>query len=710
MTKDKKPLVSIMCITYNHGQYIEKALKGFVSQITNFKFEAIIAEDCSTDNSREIIKEYEKKYPSIIKPLYRKKNLGMMANYIDTLKHVKGKYLAICDGDDYWIDNHKLQKQVDFLKKNKKYTVCTNLVKQVFVDNSKEPKITSPFDYVSKETKKNKYLTFNDLFPINGISSCSAMYRWKLKKIPNWLYNCSGGDLFLHMFHADCGRIGVINKVMSVYRRHPGGIWWNNDSVEHQLKFCKSYIYLLKKTNILLKKRHNKILEKTINEIKSNNRNIIKSRLKIYKVLRITKRLTKFLLKKPFNPIIKFNQIYKKTKLIIFAFIDNFSKNKDKTVADLLIIDDQFPQEKPFGFRNAEFVYLLKHFSKIKLLTKRINPPDLLGKDFFNYYKNLISFKKIYPKVCNHIYLQDLNKKYKAKLGYTIFESLAFYNLDFFEKNKIPFIFTLYPGGLFAINNKESDDRKRKIFNSKYFKKVIVPQITIKKYLLDKKMCPKNKIIYIPIGISQITKNQVKEKIYYKFDKDTLDICFVAFNYCFNGYYKGYDIFLEITKKIVSNSKYKNINFHIIGNWDENDSSIKKYVGKNIFFYGVQKPDFLSTFYSKMDILISLSRKQKDGSFDGFPLGTEAGYCGVVVIASDELKQNNLFNNGKDIIIVKLNANEIFKKIIYFYENPKKLRIMSQNGKKTFQKYVDLNYQCEKRIKLFKKELKINQK
>lgn len=114
------PLVSISCITYNHVSYIRQCLDGFLMQKTDFPFEIVVHDDASTDKTAEIVREYEKKYPNIIKPIYELENQyskpGISINDI-TFPYLRGKYIALCEGDDYWIDENKLQMQVDFLSK-----------------------------------------------------------------------------------------------------------------------------------------------------------------------------------------------------------------------------------------------------------------------------------------------------------------------------------------------------------------------------------------------------------------------------------------------------------------------------------------------------------------------------------------------------------------------------------------------------------------
>lgn len=114
-------MVSIILITYNHEKYISKAIESILQQKTTFDTELLIGEDCSTDNTREITKEYQKRNPEKIKLITSTKNVGFIQNELRVLKNCKGKYIAFCEGDDYWTDPYKLQKQVDFLEQNPDY-------------------------------------------------------------------------------------------------------------------------------------------------------------------------------------------------------------------------------------------------------------------------------------------------------------------------------------------------------------------------------------------------------------------------------------------------------------------------------------------------------------------------------------------------------------------------------------------------------------
>lgn len=135
------PLVSICCITYNHAQFIRKCLDGFLMQQTDFPIEILIHDDCSTDGTTEIIREYETKYPDLIFPLYEEENqysrgvAGKMDLY--NYRRARGKYIAYCEGDDYWTDSQKLQKQVDFMEANPEYSVCFHDFQKYDIRNNK---------------------------------------------------------------------------------------------------------------------------------------------------------------------------------------------------------------------------------------------------------------------------------------------------------------------------------------------------------------------------------------------------------------------------------------------------------------------------------------------------------------------------------------------------------------------------------------------
>jgi len=225
------PLLTVVCITYNQVAFIRDALESFVTQETNFPFEVLISDDASTDNTPEVIREYEKKYPKIIKAIYRKTNIGVENNFLYTLSEVLSKYVIYNEGDDYFSDTCKLQRQVDFLESRPECSICFHPVTIRFQDGSKPDEF-----FPSVELRFNKTeMYLEDILKHNFMQTNSVMYRWRFNEeniLDTFPSSIMPMDYYLHLLHAQKGVIGFIDEVMAVYRRHPGGIWWDSQSPE----------------------------------------------------------------------------------------------------------------------------------------------------------------------------------------------------------------------------------------------------------------------------------------------------------------------------------------------------------------------------------------------------------------------------------------------------------------------------------------------
>lgn len=233
-----KPKVSVCCTTFNHSKFLRAALDGFVMQKTNFPFEVIVHDDVSTDGTQDIIREYEKKYPNIIKPIYQTEKQFGVRPFLEEVIYPRfqGEYVAINEGDDYWTDPNKLQKQVDFLDSHPDYSICFHPVRVTFEDKEYE-------DFIFPNTTNPELFTLQNLLKGNFIQTNSVMYRWRFSKDFSPADMGSVGvipsDWYLHLLHAQVGKIGFINEVMSVYRRHSEGMW--ADSIDNQSRLHLKY-------------------------------------------------------------------------------------------------------------------------------------------------------------------------------------------------------------------------------------------------------------------------------------------------------------------------------------------------------------------------------------------------------------------------------------------------------------------------------------
>lgn len=211
-------LVSINCIAYNHEKYITKAIESFLMQDTNFEYEILIHDDASTDNTAQIIREYELKYPHKIKGIYQRENQyskGLNRIFVDFLQPAsKGKYIAVCEADDYWTDPYKLQKQVDVLELNSKYSMCIHATEIIIESGDRTRKIIRPM-------KKNDVLNCNDMILGGSFYHLNSLvYKKKLMEgLPKWFYDAPGSHTSMPLILSNQGDVYYIDKVMSAWRR-----------------------------------------------------------------------------------------------------------------------------------------------------------------------------------------------------------------------------------------------------------------------------------------------------------------------------------------------------------------------------------------------------------------------------------------------------------------------------------------------------------
>lgn len=241
------PRIVIACTTYNHEKYIARALESFLMQQVREPFAVYIQDDASTDKTQAIIAEYQKKYPHSIHAIFQKKNLwqkGYSITKYALFPSISAEYVALCEGDDYFTDPLKIQKQVDFLDSHKEYAICFHPVRIIY-DDEKKDEIFPDFPDI---IEKNDF-SLADLLQKNFIQTNSCMYRWRFneidtpqKLIPDNILPC---DYFWHLLHAKKGKIGKLDEVMSVYYRHKDGLWtmdtegnWYINNAIYHLNFC----------------------------------------------------------------------------------------------------------------------------------------------------------------------------------------------------------------------------------------------------------------------------------------------------------------------------------------------------------------------------------------------------------------------------------------------------------------------------------------
>ena len=245
MMKEEPILVAINCLVYNHEPYLRDCFEGFVMQKTNFRFVAVVHEDCSTDNSAAIIREYAEKYPEIFRPIFETENqwgkhddsINKIMN--DAIAATGAKYVAMCEGDDYWTDPYKLQKQVDFLEVHPDYSMCCH---GADVKNETSRQIDCACEYMATR----EYFP-DDAFPTWLIPTASIVYRRDL--VDGFELNHAeqfvAMDVVLILKCMHMGRVWGMEEHMSVYRMNPGGATSHVNTHKDKLRLCEHYEALM---------------------------------------------------------------------------------------------------------------------------------------------------------------------------------------------------------------------------------------------------------------------------------------------------------------------------------------------------------------------------------------------------------------------------------------------------------------------------------
>jgi glycosyltransferase involved in cell wall biosynthesis len=230
--------VSVCTVTYNHAPYIAQAIESVLMQRRpGLEIEMVIGEDVSTDNTRSIVADYARRYPEIIKPIFHERNVGAGNNSLACLNACTGDFIAALEGDDYWTDPHKLQKQVDFLESHPDYTLCFHNVRiekagiagGVLYNSVNQATTTSALDLAIR----------------NYIATVSCVYRRILTEIPAWFAVVPAGDFSLSMMHARYGKIGYLPDVMAVYREHAQSSWQSKSTFYKESNWFKTLAFLV---------------------------------------------------------------------------------------------------------------------------------------------------------------------------------------------------------------------------------------------------------------------------------------------------------------------------------------------------------------------------------------------------------------------------------------------------------------------------------
>lgn len=266
--------VSVLCMVYNHEKYLRSCLDGFVMQKTNFRYEVIVHDDASTDKSADIIREYEQKYPDIIKPIYQTENQyskGIKIGKTFMFPRVQGKYVAVCEGDDYWCDENKLQKQYDAMESHPNCHLCVHKVAAIHEDGSPMEHFYPPFEVEAGVLSTEKFLK---ILGRRYAFQTSSYFRKTEDMVqynnfpPKFVQIADVGDVPVMLYLGTLGEVYYIDEVMSCYRKNSVGSWSSTQkaNVAKRLEHAKCMVKMYDTFNEWTDNKYRELLMPRWNE------------------------------------------------------------------------------------------------------------------------------------------------------------------------------------------------------------------------------------------------------------------------------------------------------------------------------------------------------------------------------------------------------------------------------------------------------------
>lgn len=646
----KAPEVAVIVLTYKHEAFVAECLRSVMKQRGTFTMRILVIDDASPDKTAQVARSVIlENHDDRIKIDLRvnPQTVGTSANWGQALRWAEGAdYVAPCYGDDCWEVEYRIQEHIDFMLKWPDVVMSFN-------------SSTSSFDtpcHKEDAVVAEEIISSSNIIEDNPVTSLgSTFYRGEIAEVFPFesllKINDDNDNWTLNIYCSQFGSIGHLNKALTSNYR----------------------IINVTRTNIKLE------------PLKS---------IKVLSAISERNYLFDFIYRDEFRNLSEF--CYSSLGDFL-SYCDDRSKK-----IDLIVLDDTFPTPKN-GFRYLEFTSYLEEIPSSLILSTgtATGLVDNTPHEFL-----ILNYQRKYPKLGNRVIKKT--EKFPLHLGkliYIMFLHNTYKMLPEIEESGVPFIFTLYPGGGFALNNPDVDGQLMRVFGSPFFQRVIVTQRVIYDYLVRKELCPTEKIKVIYGGVMpEVTDGHMLPKHRWGFEKTHLDICFMAHKYTSRGEDKGYDMFVDAAK--ILRQRHDDIYFHVAGGFNQHVINVSS-LGDRIKFHGSLGPDKIDSFFKDMDIILSpnISGKIYGGSIDGFPTGccVEAGMRGTAVFATDEFDSaKSSYTDGEDIVLVKYDVGDIVDKVEQYYRNPERLKVIGENGIKTIRKIHRLETQMTPRIDLLR--------
>lgn len=647
------PEVAVIVLAYMHESYIAECLQSVLCQCGQFRMRIIIIDDASPDSTAQVIQSVIAKInDDRIEVDFRVNvhNVGVVANLASALRAATGcDFFTFCEGDDFWCSEHRIQEHLDFLHKRPQAVMSFNTIELCAADGSSRYTFADHHNLVEGNIDGFQ-LAKNNI--IGNFTAC--FYRGELLDvIPYNIFQFYTVDWMINLFFSQFGQIAYLKKILSVYRQHKKGEW----SARPELEKINDLLSHIKDYNCFFDYSYD-----------------------------------------------KFFQVY---NLKLYSLLgDQYSNGMEPF--DVIIFDDVFPSARS-GFRYIEFTSYLRAFPKSLVLTSGCSLPVLEDTPLGDVIR---AYQRKHPELGNQVMTYTDNFPMRlGKVVYVNFLTNAYSILPDVEAARIPFVFTLYPGAGFILNNRACDDKLKRVFNSPCFQKVIVTQQVTHDYIVRRGLCPAEKVLMVfGVVMPEIPEGRslLLSKRRWGFEKSQLDICFMAHKYTPYGEDKGYDVFVNVAGILCR--RYKDIYFHVVGPFDRRVIDVSEFSDR-IKFHGSLNPDEFDDFFHDMDIIMSPNTSGKifPGSFDGFPTASciEAGMRGCAIFAVDEFNSaKGHFIDAEDIVLIRYDLKDIIAKVEHYYEDPGALKAVGESGMRRIRELYSLEAQMGPRIALLREVIR----
>ena len=252
-------MVDVLMPVYNHEKYLAQAIEGILMQKTNYKFRLVVGEDCSKDSSREILRKYAEANPGVVVPVYHEKNLGATGNGVFLNQMAEAKYVAVCEGDDYWTDPYKLQKQVDFMEANPDFSMCFARVNVIDQSGQSMPNAFAE-EIKDVSTIEDIIMAENTPVPVPTLLFRNVLPR----PMPDFYMNTTIGDAAMFLLLTDKGKAKFMDEKMAVYRQHSGGFTKSEFFKNNEYEICYR---LYEEANVYFNYKYDDIFRRRLSEI-----------------------------------------------------------------------------------------------------------------------------------------------------------------------------------------------------------------------------------------------------------------------------------------------------------------------------------------------------------------------------------------------------------------------------------------------------------